>query len=75
MPSIIWNDKTEMSAPTWDALLEKIRKDQPDPTAPICDDLAKRAWVWSGTVVETDNAETLFVGLQAAGLLTITKEI
>lgn len=68
---IRWSNGQVDAAPTWDALLHRVRTTQWS----VMDDeefrgvMAKRAWRWSGTSIATDGTAEQFIAEWARALL------
>lgn len=77
MPTIAWSNDDTTSAPTWEALEQRVRKIQWHRYAPdeFRDAMSKRAWRWSGTRINVEgSAEEFFAELERAGLIIIVSD-
>lgn len=74
MPRVLWSNGREDAARSWVALLEVVRTTQFRVIAPdkFRDELARRAWLWSGTYIDPESRpRDLFEQLEKAHLLKI----
>jgi hypothetical protein len=75
-PNVTWSNGDTMTAPTWEALEQRVRKVQWHRYAPddFREAMAKRAWRWSGTRVDVyGTSEEFFIELERAQLVVIAR--